>query len=267
MCRPLRDPVRRSRRHLALVTPPAPSPHAPAHAVPTGRGHGPVRPQLVAPRQLLRQTLRVRHVGVGVLRLIQQPPDLASQLLQRPRTVVADAVALVRVRVHRPDGFQHAQRSFASAVPAERLRYRLEVAAPERRMTSPPRTERQCPDTSPARSDASRRSRSRTVHQQRQHHPRVILRGPVRSPGTAPAAPVPPPQSKCGRSKAPRGGFRGSRYATGAGQNSALLLPPQLASYKTRIIQEGSDHGRKTRASAWYKWLAHRHLPTTEALT
>ncbi len=34
-----------------------------------------------------------------------------------------------------------------------------------------------------------------------------------------------------------------------------------------RIIQEGSDHGRKTRASAWYKWLAHRHLPTTEALT
>ena len=35
----------------------------------------------------------------------------------------------------------------------------------------------------------------------------------------------------------------------------------------TRIIQEGSDFGRKTKASAWYKWLAHRHLPTTEALT
>ena len=34
-----------------------------------------------------------------------------------------------------------------------------------------------------------------------------------------------------------------------------------------RIIQEGADYGRKKRASAWYKWLVNRHLPTTEALT
>ena len=99
-----------------------------------------LRPQLVAPRQLLRQTLRVRHVvRVGVLRLIQQPLDLASQLLaQRPRPVVADAVALVRVRVHlRP---VHAHRPNTQQLQflrqqqylQERLRYRFEVAAPER---------------------------------------------------------------------------------------------------------------------------------------
>ena len=53
-----------------------------------------LRPQLVPPRQLLRQTLRVRRVvRVDVLRVIQQPLDRASQLLaQRPRPVVAEAV-------------------------------------------------------------------------------------------------------------------------------------------------------------------------------
>ena len=34
----------------------------------------------------------------------------------------------------------------------------------------------------------------------------------------------------------------------------------------TRIIQEGSDIGIDTKASAWYKCFVYRHLPTTEAL-
>ena len=137
------------------------------------------------------QTLRVRHVvRVGVLRLIQQPLDLASQLLaQRPRTVVADAVALVRVRVHlRP---VHAHRPNTQQLQflrqqqylQERLRYRFEVAAPERadrvvvRMT----VRRHVPNANvpirrpldPTRAEDPVRV---AVHQQRQHHPRVILR-------------------------------------------------------------------------------------------
>ena len=56
------------------------------------------------------------------------------------------------------------------------------------------------------------------------------------------------------------------QFARSKGEQD-LLLTPETHELLTRIIQEGSDHGRKTRASAWYKWLAHRHLPTTEALT
>ena len=47
----------------------------------------------------------------------------------------------------------------------------------------------------------------------------------------------------------------------------AVFARGDMAGSLARIIQEGSDFGRKTKASAWYKWLAHRHLPTTEALT
>ena len=154
-----------------------------------------LRPQRLPPRQLLRQTLRIRRVvRVGLLRLIQQPLDLDSQLLaQRPRPVVAEAVALVRVRVHlravhahRPNT-QQLQLLRQQQYLQERRRHRIEVAAPERadrvvvRMT----VRRHVPNANvpirrpldPTRAEDPVRV---AVHQQRQHHPRVILRRPGR---------------------------------------------------------------------------------------
>ena len=107
-----------------------------------------LRLQRLPARQLLRQTLRLRPgVRVVPLRTIQQALDLNPQLLaQLPRTVVADAVALVRFSTfvpstHRPDSQQLQPPAAPPGMTASKLLRRNVQTCRDPGDSSPPRTE------------------------------------------------------------------------------------------------------------------------------